>query len=82
MITLFRVINPHQRCLQAKVTQWNEPKQVKPKRVDMRRSLEIKVTRTFDTGCPTIFNKTYITIKACVCEEEDKDLALLHRLFY
>ena len=31
LITLFRVMNPHQRCLQAKVKYRNKPKQVMPK---------------------------------------------------
>ena len=39
---LFRVMNPHQRCLQAKVKYRNQPKQVMPKSEDLSRSLEIK----------------------------------------
>ena len=68
MITLFRVMNPHQRYLQAKVKIWNEPKQVMPKSEDLSRSLEIKPIWTFDTEFPTIFNKscTYITFKSAV----------------
>ena len=42
LITLFRVMNPHQRCLHAKVKYRNEPKQVMPKSEDPSRSLEIK----------------------------------------
>ena len=59
LITLFRVMNPHQRCLQAKVKYRNEQKQVMPKSEDIR---------TFDTEFPTIFNKscTYITFKSAV----------------
>ena len=38
LITLFRVMNPHQRCLQAKVKYRNEPKQVMPKSEDLNRS--------------------------------------------
>ena len=34
------ILNPHQRCLQAKVKYCNEPKQVMPKREDLSRSLE------------------------------------------
>ena len=55
---LFRVMNPNQRCLQAKVKIRNEPKQVMPKSKDLYRSLEIKLIWTFDTGFPTIFNKS------------------------
>ena len=61
---LFRVMNPHQRCLQAKVKCQNEPKQVMPKSEDLSRSLEINAIWTFDTEILTIFNKscTYITL--------------------
>ena len=62
---LFWVMNPHQRCLQAKVNYHNEAKQVKmPKSEDLSRSLEINAIRTFDTEFPTIFNKlcTYIAL--------------------
>ena len=64
LITLFRVLNPHQRCLQAKVKNRNEPKQVLPK----SRDLKIKLIWTFDTEFPTIFNKscTYIAFKSAV----------------
>ena len=48
LITLFRVINPHQRCLQAKVKYWNGPKQVMPKSEDLSRSQEINAIWTFD----------------------------------
>ena len=67
-ITLFWVMNPHQRCLQAKVKYRNEPTQVKPKSEDLSRSLEIKQIWTFDTEFPTIFNNswTYITFKSAV----------------
>ena len=58
LITLFRVMNPHQRCFQAKVKYRNEPKQVMPKSEDLCRSLEINAIRTFDTEFPTIFNKS------------------------
>ena len=63
---LFQVMDPHQRCLQAKY--WNEPKQVKQKSEDLSRSLRIKVIWTFDTGFPTIVNKTctYITFKGSI----------------
>ena len=68
LITLLGVMNPHQKCLQAKVKYWNEPKQVMPKSEDLSRSLEIKPVRTFDKEFPTIFNKscTYITFKSAV----------------
>ena len=61
-------MNPHQRCLQAKVKNRNEQKQVMLKCQDLSRSLEIKVIWTFDTEFPTIFNKscTYITFNAAV----------------
>ena len=67
-ITLFRVMNPHQRCLQAKVKYRNEPKQVMPKSEDLSRSLEIHAIWTFYTEFPAIFNKscTYITFKSAV----------------
>ena len=39
---LFRVMNPHQKCLQANVKYRNEPKQVMPKSEELSRSLEIK----------------------------------------
>ena len=57
-------MSPHERCLQAKVENWNEPEQS----IDLGRSLEIKPNWTFDTEFPTIFNKscTYITFKSAV----------------
>ena len=68
LITLFRVRNPHQRCLQAKVKYRNEQKQAMPKSEDLSRSLEIKPILTFDVEFPTIFNKscTYITFNSAV----------------
>ena len=68
MITLFRVMNPHQRCLQATVINWNEPKQVVPKSEYLSSSLEIKPIWTFDTEFLTVFNKscTHITFKSAV----------------
>ena len=65
---LFRIMNPHQRCLQAKVKYRNELKQVMPKSEYLSRSLEINAIWTFDTEFPTIFNKscTYITFKSAV----------------
>ena len=61
-------MNPHQRCLQAKVKYRNEPKHVMPKSEDLSMSLEINAIWTFDTEFPTIFNKscTYITFKSAV----------------
>ena len=72
---LFRVMNPHQRCLQAKVKYRNEPKQVMPKSEDLSRSLEINAIWIFDKEFPTIFNKSCIKSKvpessstpACCC---------------
>ena len=68
LIMLFRVMNPLQRCLQAKVKSWNKPKQVMPKRKDLSGSREINAIWTFDTEFPTIFNKscTYITFKSAI----------------
>ena len=59
LITLFRVMNPHQRCLEchAKVKYRNDPKQAMPKSKALNRSLEIKPIWTFGTESPTIFNK-------------------------
>ena len=61
-------MNPHQRCLQAKVENRNEQKQVMPKRKDLSRSLEIKPIWTLDIEFPTILNKscTYITFKSAI----------------
>ena len=61
-------MNPHQRCLHAKVNYRNEPKQVMPKSEDLSRSLEINAIWTFETEFPTIFNKscTCITFKSAV----------------
>ena len=63
LTTLFRVMNPHQRCLQANVENWNDPKQVMLKSDNLSRSLTIKPIWTFGTEFQTIFNKswTYIT---------------------
>ena len=68
LITLFRVMNPHQRCLQATVKYRNEPKQVTPESEELSRSLEIKPIWTLDTKFPTTFNKscTYVTFKSAV----------------
>ena len=57
-------MNPHQRCLQAKVKYRNDPKQVMPKCENLRRSLEIKPIWTFDTEFPTIFNRL-LDLTAC-----------------
>ena len=43
LITIYRVMNRHQRSLQANVENWNEPKQIKPKSQDPVMSREIKV---------------------------------------
>ena len=70
LITLFRVMNPHQRCLHAIVKYWNEPEHVMPKSEDLNRSQEINAIWTFDTEFPTIINKsctyTCITFKSAV----------------
>ena len=68
-VTLFRVLNPHHRCLHAKVKNRNEPKEVMPKNQDLIKSLEITILWKFDTEFPTIFNKTHahnITFKSAV----------------
>ena len=65
LITLFRIMNPHQRCLQAKVKYRNEPKQVMPKSDYLSRSLEINAIWTFDTEFPTIFNKSCTSPQTC-----------------
>ena len=43
-----RVMNPHQRCLQVKVKNWNENKQIRPRNHDLSRSQEIKLIWTLD----------------------------------
>ena len=43
LITLFRIMNPHQRCLQAKSNTGMSQKQVMPKSENLCRSLEIKL---------------------------------------
>ena len=70
-------MNPHQRCLHAKVKNRNEPKQVMAKSQDLCRSLEIKLIWTFHTEFPTIFNKiyTYIDFKSdCLQFKQTTDL--------
>ena len=47
-------MNPHQGCLLAKVTNWNEPHKLKPISVDLSRSLPIQYIWTFDTEFTTI----------------------------
>ena len=54
-LMLFRVMNPHQRCLQAKIENRNEPKHVMPKIEDVSRSLEIKPIWIFDTEFSNYF---------------------------
>ena len=68
LITQFRVINPHQRCLQARDKYRKEPKQEMPKSDDLSRSLEINTIWTLDTEFQTIFNNacTCITFKSAV----------------
>ena len=44
LITLFRVLYHHQRCLQANVENRNEPKHVMPKSKDLSRSLDNAVS--------------------------------------
>ena len=43
LITSFRAMDPHQRCLLAKVKTWNGPKQAMPKSHDLSRLLEINL---------------------------------------
>ena len=78
LITLFRVMNPHQ-SLQAKVKYRNEPKQVMPKSEDLSRPLEINAIWKFDTEFPTIFNKpcTYITFKSAVNQSINQSIKSL-----
>ena len=57
---LFRVMDPHQRCLQAKVKFRSEPKQVVPKSEDLSRSLEINAIWTHDTYVNTLNYILYI----------------------
>ena len=61
-------MNPHQRCLQAKVKHRNEPKQAVLKSEHPSRSLEMNAIWRLDTEIPTISNKscTYITFKSAV----------------
>ena len=59
LIMLFWVMNPDQRCLQAKVKNRNEPKQVMQKCGGRSRSLKINLIWTFDTEFPIIINKTF-----------------------
>ena len=53
-------------CLQSKVKNRNEPKQVMPKSKDLSKSIEIKLIWTFDSEFPTNLNKSYITFKSAV----------------
>ena len=64
LITLLWDIDPHQRCLQAKVKNRNEPKQVMANCQHLCRSLEIELIWTYET----VFNETctYITVKSAV----------------
>ena len=61
LIMLFLVMNPHQRCLQAKVKNRNEPKQVmqKSRGRSTCRTLKVNLIWTFDTEFPIIINKTF-----------------------
>ena len=61
LITLFRVMNPHQRCLQAKVKNRNEPKHVMLKSQDLSRSLVIKLIWTFNMELFQLFQLFSIT---------------------
>ena len=65
-------MNPHQRSLQARVKNRNEPKQLMPKSEDLSKSLEIKLTWTFDTEFPTVFNisYTFITFNSAVTHRQ------------
>ena len=77
-------MNPHQRCLQAKVKYRNEPKQVMPKCEDLSKSLEINAIWTFDTEFQTIFNKscTYITFKSAVKHRQLAWVTAMCKAFY
>ena len=58
---------PHQRYLQAKVKDYNVPKQVKSKSHKLSRSQEIELIWTVNYEFPTISNKTLL-----VCTLGDK----------
>ena len=68
LIMLFRVMNPHQRCLQDKVKHWNEPKQVMPKSQGLSRSLEIKNEHLIQNFklCSIKHGHNYIIFKSAV----------------
>ena len=67
LITLFRVMNPYQRYLHAKVKYWDEPKQVMPKSKDPTRSLEINAIWTFDIRSFLLLsiNHAHILLQVC-----------------
>ena len=72
-------MNPHQRCLQAKVKYRNEPKQVIPTSEDLSKSLEIIPIWTFHMEFPIIFNKssTCISFKCAVKHRQHKNTTQL-----
>ena len=71
-ITLFRVMNPHQRCFKPKSNTGMSQKQAMPKSEDLSRSLEINAIWTFDTEFTNIFNKIY--------DDGDLAISLIHRI--
>ena len=79
-ITFFRVMDPHQRCLQAKIEKRNEAKQVMQKGQDRVRLLEINMIWTFHTEFPTSFNKTCTYIMALTCVDNHRCLFLQIRV--
>ena len=66
-------MNPHQRCLQAKVKYRNEPKQVMPKSEDPSRSLEINAIWTFDTEFS--INHAHILLSSLQLNTDEPQLA-------
>ena len=68
LIMLFRVMNPHQKCLQDKVKHWNGPKQVMPKSQGLSRSLEIKNEHLIQNFklCSIKHGHNYIIFKSAV----------------
>ena len=68
LVTLFHVMNPHQKCLHVKVKNQNEPKEVTPKSQDLSGSLEINLIWTFPTEFQTIFNKHAHILLSRLCK--------------
>ena len=53
LITLFRVMNPHQRCLHAEVKYRNEPKHAK----EWRPKYHVTIDSSLSNGLGSIYNK-------------------------